>query len=120
MEVQLWRELLEPYRLAVDELVVKFDHIIQEYHDAEIYCPIEQVRGRVKKISSILEKCQRKGVELEELEERIEDIAGIRLICQFVEDIERVYRRLLNIAQTGKTGERYLHMGQRSNCKEVL
>ena len=43
-----------------------------------------------KKISSILEKCQRKNVPLEELEEKIEDIAGIRIICQFVEDIERV------------------------------
>lgn len=90
MEIQLWREILDPYRQAVDELVVKFNHIIQEYHNAGMYCPVEQVNGRVKKISSILEKCQRKGVELEELEERIEDIAGIRVICQFVEDIEKV------------------------------
>ncbi len=35
---------------------------------------------------SILEKCQRKNVPMEELEEKIEDIAGIRFICQFVED----------------------------------
>jgi putative GTP pyrophosphokinase len=90
MEIQLWREILAPYRQAVEELVVKFNHIIEEYHNAEMYCPIEQVNGRVKKISSILEKCQRKGVRLEDLEERIEDIAGIRVICQFVEDIEKV------------------------------
>ncbi len=37
-----------------------------------------------------------------------------------VEDIERVYRHLLNMAETGVTGERYLHMGQRSNAEEVL
>jgi putative GTP pyrophosphokinase len=90
MEIQLWREILAPYRQAVEELVVKFNHIIEEYHTAEMYCPIEQVNGRVKKISSILEKCQRKGVRLEDLEDRIEDIAGIRVICQFVEDIEKV------------------------------
>lgn len=37
-----------------------------------------------------------------------------------VEDIEKVYRHLLNIAKTGQVGPRYLHMGQRSNRKEVL
>jgi len=36
------------------------------------------------------------------------------------EDVERVYRHLLGIAQTGVTGSRYLHMGQRSNQEEVL
>ena len=37
-----------------------------------------------------------------------------------VEDIERVYRHLLHVAETGETGPRYLHMGQRSNQREVL
>ena len=90
MEIQLWRELLEPYGLAVDELVVKFNHVKQQYQDAKMYSPIEMVSGRVKRISSILEKAQRKGVDLEKLEEKIEDIAGVRLICQFVEDIDKV------------------------------
>ena len=90
MEIQLWREIIDPYRQAVDELVVKFNHIKQEYHNEGMYCPIEQVDGRVKKISSILEKCQRKGVPMEEIEEQIEDVAGIRVICQFVEDIDTV------------------------------
>lgn len=90
MEIQLWREILDPYRQAVDELTVKFEHMIEEHHNAGVYCPIVQVSGRVKKISSILEKCQRKNVPMEELEEKIEDIAGIRIICQFVEDIEKV------------------------------
>ena len=37
-----------------------------------------------------------------------------------VEDVEKVYRHLLNIAETGEVGQRYLHMGQRSNTEEVL
>ena len=37
-----------------------------------------------------------------------------------VEDIEKVYRHLLTIAETGETGPLYLHMGQRSSAKEVL
>ncbi len=92
MEVQLWRETLAPYQLAVDELVVKFNHVKQQYQDAKMYSPIEAVGGRVKRVSSILEKLKRKGAEISELEEKVEDIAGIRLICQFVEDIETVVK----------------------------
>ena len=61
MEILLWRELLDPYKLAVDELVVKFEHIINEYRMVGEYSPIEQVRGRVKSVSSILEKMHRKN-----------------------------------------------------------
>ena len=59
MEIQLWRRLLCPYELAVRELTVKFEHIIKEYKLNDLYSPIEQVRGRVKSVSSILEKMQR-------------------------------------------------------------
>lgn len=90
MEIQLWREILAPYRLAVDEIQVKFNHLIEEYRIAGLYCPIEQVDARVKKISSILEKMQKKKIAIEDIESNIEDIAGIRLICQFVEDIDVV------------------------------
>lgn len=90
MDIQLWREVLDPYVLAVDELTVKFNHLIKEYHNAGEYCPIENVEGRVKRISSILEKAQKKGIPLDEIEDNLLDIAGIRLICQFVEDIQTV------------------------------
>lgn len=90
MEIQLWREILTPYELAVDEILVKFNHLIQEHKAMGKYSPIEAVNGRVKKISSILEKAQKKGISIEEIEQEIEDIAGIRIICQFVEDIDRV------------------------------
>ena len=96
MEIQLWREILEPYELAVDELVVKFRHLIAANRRAGKYSPIEQVNGRVKTISSILEKCQKKDVEFDQFEERIEDIAGIRIICQFVEDIYKVAEIIKN------------------------
>ncbi len=90
MEIQLWRELLDPYQLAVDELVLKFRHIISEFRNANQYSPIEQVHGRVKKISSILDKMQKKNIAFEELEDCIDDMAGVRIICQFVEDIDKV------------------------------
>ena len=90
MEIQLWRERLLPYELAVHELVEKFNHLAREHRERNLYSPIEQVTGRVKSVTSILEKMQRKGIPFEEMEEQVEDIAGIRIICQFVEDIWRV------------------------------
>ena len=90
MEIQLWRSILCPYELAVRELIVKFEHIIDEHRQNDLYSPIEEVQGRVKSISSILEKLQRKHIPIERMEEEIEDIAGIRIICQFEEDIDTV------------------------------
>ena len=90
MEIQMWREILIPYDLAVKELTVKFEHLIQEYHYKGRYCPIEHVTGRVKTVSSILGKAQKKGIPIAEIEDKIQDIAGLRIICQFVEDIPRV------------------------------
>ncbi|MBQ9118923.1 MAG: GTP pyrophosphokinase family protein [Lachnospiraceae bacterium] len=90
MQIQLWREILEPYALAIEEIQVKFNHMISAYRRAGEYSPIEQVAGRVKTISSILEKAQKKGISMDDIETQIEDIAGVRIICQFVEDIYRV------------------------------
>lgn len=90
MEIQLWRNILSPYELAVRELTVKFRHLIIEHKENALYSPIEEVTGRVKSISSILEKMQKKHIPMDRLEEEIEDIAGIRIICQFEEDIDAV------------------------------
>ena len=90
MEIHIWRDLLDPYDLAVQELTAKFEHLRYEYKSRGLYCPIEQVTGRVKTISSILDKMQKKQLDITDLEERMEDIAGVRIICQFVEDIPKV------------------------------
>ena len=68
MELQMWREILCPYDLAVEELKLKFVHIMNEYRTAGRYSPIEQVDGRVKSISSILDKMQRKKININEIE----------------------------------------------------
>ena len=90
MEIQLWRSILCPYELAVKELTVKFEHMIEEYRENDRYSPIEQVSGRVKSVSSILEKLQRKHIPIEKMETEVEDLAGVRIICQFEEDIDTV------------------------------
>ena len=90
MEIQLWREILTPYDLAVKELIVKFEHLIYEHRSRGMYSPVEQVSGRVKTVASILDKAQKKNIAVDEIEEKLMDIAGVRIICQFVEDIQKV------------------------------
>ncbi|MDO4297520.1 MAG: GTP pyrophosphokinase family protein [Lachnospiraceae bacterium] len=96
MEIQLWREILMPYDIAVKELIVKFEHLIYEHRSSGLYSPIEQVTGRVKTVSSILDKAQKKHIAIDEIEKRLVDIAGVRIICQFVEDIPKVVEIIRN------------------------
>lgn len=90
MDGRDWNKFLLPYEQAVEELKIKFKAMRAELKKREEFAPIEFVTGRVKRISSILEKAKRLGVPNDELETGIEDIAGIRIMCQFVEDIYRV------------------------------
>jgi len=83
-----WDEFLIPYKQAVDELVVKLTGVAEEYRKAGVHSPIERVEGRVKRIGSILDKATRKSILLSEIGEKIEDIAGVRIVCRFIEDID--------------------------------
>lgn len=85
-----WNEFLYPYQQAVNELTLKFQSIIDEYRLLGLYSPMDSVIGRVKKSYSILEKAERKKIPDDRIEELIEDIAGIRILCEFVDDIQKV------------------------------
>lgn len=118
MELYAWREKLAPYELAVEELTIKFRRMISDYRAASGYSPIEQVTGRVKTISSMLDKANRKGVELEEIEEKIDDIAGIRIICQFEEDIWTVVEIIRQMTDLEIVSERdYLSQSKESGYR---
>ena len=120
MEIQLWRSILCPYELAVRELIVKFEHIISEHRENDLYSPIEQVSGRVKSVSSILEKMQRKHIPMERMEEEVEDIAGIRIICQFEEDIETVASLIQNRSDmTIKSEKNYMKHVKQSGYRSL-
>lgn len=89
-KIRQWKKILIPYEQAVDELKLKFKAIRSELRDMSEYSPIEFVTGRVKKISSILEKAKRGDIPEDKIEELMEDIAGIRVMCQFQDDIYSV------------------------------
>lgn len=91
-----WKTFLIPYSQAVEELKVKFKSIRKEYRKRNEYSPIEFVTGRVKEISSILEKANKFNIPLDRIGYEMEDIAGIRVMCQFVDDIEKVVEIIRN------------------------
>lgn len=123
MDSRDWRKFLLPYDQAVEELKVKLKTLRSELKTREEYSPIEFVTGRVKKkVSSILAKAKKLNVPMEALETGIEDIAGIRIMCQFVEDIERLAQLISEredlkllyikdyITNTKESGYRSYHM----------
>ena len=87
--IKNWDKFLLPYNQGVEELKVKFKSIRKSFKMMEEYSPIEFVTGRVKTISSILGKLDRRGLSIDQASE-LEDIAGIRIMCQLVDDITTV------------------------------
>ncbi len=85
-----WNIFLTPYKQAVEELKIKLKGIREQYQKSSKHTPIEFVTGRVKPVSSILDKAKRKNIPLDRLEEDMQDLAGVRIVTQFVEDIETV------------------------------
>ena len=88
--IENWQHFLLPYQQAVNELKVKLRGMRKQYQDEEQHSPIEFVTGRVKPVESIKEKMVRRHVQADRLEQDMQDIAGLRIMCQFVEDIYQV------------------------------
>ncbi|MGT2887382.1 GTP pyrophosphokinase [Streptococcus didelphis] len=85
-----WEEFLDPYIQTVGELKIKLRGIRKQFRKQNRYSPIEFVTGRVKSVESIREKMLLRGVLDENIVQDIHDIAGLRVMVQFVDDIEEV------------------------------
>lgn len=89
-----WDLFLSPYHQAIDELKVKLKGIRKQFINEGKSSPIEFVTGRVKPVPSIIEKANTRGIAFDKLSEEMYDIAGLRLMCQFVDDIDVVVNML--------------------------
>ncbi|MCL1695761.1 MULTISPECIES: GTP pyrophosphokinase family protein [unclassified Lysinibacillus] len=88
-----WEIFLSPYKQAVDELKVKLKGMRSQFGIVNANSPIEFVTGRVKPLASIYDKTLEKGLSFEpskQLGDELGDIAGLRIMCQFVDDISTV------------------------------
>ncbi|TCD46398.1 GTP pyrophosphokinase family protein [Streptococcus sp. X16XC17] len=85
-----WEDLLDPYIQTVGELKIKLRGIRKQYRKANRHSPIEFVTGRVKPIESIKEKMALRHIKMENIAQDMQDIAGVRVMVQFVDDVEEV------------------------------
>ena len=83
------RELLAFYRCAMMEVETKFRVLDEQFSLSHDRNPIESISSRLKTLDHIYEKARRKGIPLtiECIEKGIFDIAGVRVVCPFENDI---------------------------------
>ena len=83
-----WEQFLDPYIQAVGELKIKLRGIRKQFRKQNRHSPIEFVTGRVKSVASIEEKIALRGLSVENLAQDMQDIAGLRVMVQFVDDVD--------------------------------
>lgn len=96
--VQPLSEFMMYYDSALSIVRSKVEALDKEFEVKHQRNPVENIKSRLKKPSSIIEKLQREGYEitLENARKYVTDIAGIRIICTFTKDIIHIANLLMN------------------------
>ncbi|MDE6713695.1 MAG: GTP pyrophosphokinase family protein [Lachnospiraceae bacterium] len=92
-----YKELMMMYACAIQEIRTKLEILDTEYNVRYRRNPITSIISRLKKSSSIMEKLMRKnqGLTLQSIEEYVHDVAGIRVVCPYIDDIYTIAEALL-------------------------
>ncbi len=87
-----FEKIMTIYEMAIEELETKISILQKEFKVFYNYDLIDHVNTRIKEPASILNKMNKKGYELtyKEMIENINDIAGVRIICQLKDDIFKI------------------------------
>lgn len=96
-EAKSFNRLMMEYRAVIMEVETRLKVLNAEFSEEYNRNPFESIKSRLKSPESIYEKLERKGypVTLENIREYVADVAGIRVICSFPDDIYRL-AELLN------------------------
>lgn len=88
--------LRNTYNCAIREISTKLDNLDDEFKVRYDYNPIHHMESRLKTPKSLFEKMQRRGLDicLESISE-ITDLAGIRVICNYIDDVYEMAELLL-------------------------
>lgn len=91
-KIEELHEITMIYSCAIKEVRTKLEILDYEFKTRRKRNPIEYIKSRVKSPKSIMDKLQRKDLELstESAKKNLNDIAGIRVICSFVSDIYEI------------------------------
>ena len=84
-----YKELMMVYSCAIKEIRTKFEVLNAEFNIRYQRNPINFINSRLKRTSSIAEKLDRMNLAFttENIENNLHDVAGVRIICSYVEDI---------------------------------
>ncbi len=87
---------MQLYSGGIKEIRTKLEILDEEFKSKFSYNPIHNIESRLKTIPSIMQKIKAKGLEvsIDSITENITDIAGIRVICNYIDDIYRVEEML--------------------------
>lgn len=87
--IMSFNRLMAYYRCAMMEVETKFKVLNEQFSIQYDRNPIETIKTRLKSMDSIAGKLRRKNlpVNIESIEKNLNDVAGIRIICSFPEDI---------------------------------
>lgn len=91
-EAEPFNHLMMQYRCAVMEVETKLKVLNEEFSQEYNRNPFESIKSRLKSPESIYGKLRRKGyaLSLDNITEHLADVAGIRVICSFPDDIYRL------------------------------
>ena len=91
-QIDQWKSLMFLYGSALKEINVKIEILNDEFIQIYKYNPIEHVKARLKSPESIVKKLKRYhyDVNVVNMTEKLNDIAGIRIICSFTSDIYQI------------------------------
>ena len=92
-----FRTQMHLYGAGIRTVVMKLETLDEEFHAKFDYNPIHHIESRLKEPRSIFEKMNRLGVSgtIEEMKKSLTDIAGVRVICNYISDTETVAELLL-------------------------
>ena len=92
-----YRELMSYYRCAMMEVSTKFNVLDEELSLQYDRNPIEAIKTRLKSPESIMDKLSRRGLPFsaESIEQNLNDVAGVRVICAYISDIYMLRDALL-------------------------
>lgn len=84
-----YARLKKNYQAAIKEITTKLEILDDDFQLLHKHNPIHFLESRVKSPESIAEKLVRKGIPLDihEINKQLFDIAGVRVVCNYVEDI---------------------------------
>ncbi len=93
---QQFEELMMVYQCAIQEVTTKLEVLNQEMSVRNNRNPIESIKYRIKKPKSIAEKLARSGhpISIESVSQHLNDVAGVRVICSFIDDIYTISNML--------------------------